>query len=474
MATVFKKNGEGNYIIKYIDHTGRRRELSSKTTDKRTSERIANKLEADVALRREGVIDPQVERMAQEAKSFIEQHVKHYEAMLNAGKRDPKHIRSTLKYIRDICHANDFYILSDITADGVNGYASTLTDQDKSARTVQAHMTAIKGFTKWLNQHHKLASDPLSSVKKPNPQKDRRKERRMLLPNEWTWLKATTLKCSERYGMTGKERILLYAVDIQTGLRPNELRSLTQGRLFLDGNTPFITCKAKSTKNAKDARQYIQPDLAEQLNTNVLNKWAGEPVFNLPPDWQMADMIRADLADARNAWLNEVEKNSEELKKRIQSDFLMDKNHEGEVFDFYSLRHTTGAWLAMAGSHPKEVQSVMRHSTIVLTMDTYGHMFPGQDATTVARFSNMFQTSNAENNDAPQSDTPEKCHQKCHHSGDETVRDDATPCDHFQDERSGTDIHKSLNNRKKCETLQAISKPCLKCLLKDSNLEPAD
>lgn len=45
--------------------------------------------------------------------------------------------------------------------------------------------------------------------------------------------------------------------------------------------------------------------------------------------------------------------------------------------------------LAKAGAHPKAVQSVMRHSTITLTMDTYGHLFPGQDAATVARLPTM-------------------------------------------------------------------------------------
>jgi hypothetical protein len=49
------------------------------------------------------------------------------------------------------------------------------------------------------------------------------------------------------------------------------------------------------------------------------------------------------------------------------------------------LRHTCGAWLAMSGEHPKAVQEVMRHSTITLTMDTYGHLFPGQVAGAVAR-----------------------------------------------------------------------------------------
>ena len=31
----------------------------------------------------------------------------------------------------------------------------------------------------------------------------------------------------------------------------------------------------------------------------------------------------------------------------------------------------------------------MRHSTIVLTMDAYGHLFPGQEADTVSRFPAM-------------------------------------------------------------------------------------
>jgi hypothetical protein len=39
----------------------------------------------------------------------------------------------------------------------------------------------------------------------------------------------------------------------------------------------------------------------------------------------------------------------------------------------------------MTGAHPKVFQTVMRHSTITLTMDTYGHLFPGQEAEAVSR-----------------------------------------------------------------------------------------
>ena len=39
----------------------------------------------------------------------------------------------------------------------------------------------------------------------------------------------------------------------------------------------------------------------------------------------------------------------------------------------------------MTGAHPKVVQQVMRHSSITLTMDTYGHIFPGQETEAVGR-----------------------------------------------------------------------------------------
>jgi len=72
-------------------------------------------------------------------------------------------------------------------------------------------------------------------------------------------------------------------------------------------------------------------------------------------------------------------------KRREESDFLAETNHDGGRFDFHALWHTCGAWLAMSGVHPKVVQTVMRHSTITLTMDTYGNLFPGQEAEAVGK-----------------------------------------------------------------------------------------
>lgn len=76
-------------------------------------------------------------------------------------------------------------------------------------------------------------------------------------------------------------------------------------------------------------------------------------------------------------------------ERRAKDDFLAYANEAGELLDFHALRHTCGAWLAMTGSHPKTVQMIMRHSRITLAMDTYGHLFPGQEADAVANMRQM-------------------------------------------------------------------------------------
>ena len=45
----------------------------------------------------------------------------------------------------------------------------------------------------------------------------------------------------------------------------------------------------------------------------------------------------------------------------------------------HDLRHTSVALAIRAGAHPKEIQARAGHSSIVVTMDRYGHLFPGQD-----------------------------------------------------------------------------------------------
>jgi integrase len=45
----------------------------------------------------------------------------------------------------------------------------------------------------------------------------------------------------------------------------------------------------------------------------------------------------------------------------------------------HDLRHTCATILLMAGKHPKFVQELLRHASIAITLDTYGHVIEGID-----------------------------------------------------------------------------------------------
>lgn len=384
-GTLFKRVQGGPWIARYLTHDKKWKEQSTRTTDRRDAERIISKLVSQAALRTSGVIDPQLEGILQQAQRTIESHLSDYEAKLNAGRRNPRYVATALHHVREIATHRGWSLASDLSAEGVNHYAADMKTQGLSGRTIHAHITSVKGFSKWLSVHGKLPRDPLASVVKPSPKTDRRRIRRALSLEEWDWLRFTTETNEARFGMSGADRVLLYATAIQTGLRSSELRSLTRGDLFMDSDQPHIRCRAGSTKNGKSAKQHVLADLAQALKKHVESKTPQAAAFTMPRDWEVADMLRADLADARNAWMNAAKADPKEYAKRQQSDFLSPTDHRGEVLDFHSLRHTTATWLAASGAQPKAIQAIMRHSDITTTMNTYGHLLPGQEADTVAR-----------------------------------------------------------------------------------------
>lgn len=82
------------------------------------------------------------------------------------------------------------------------------------------------------------------------------------------------------------------------------------------------------------------------------------PVFSPVSLQEMARVLRADCEAARPD----------------QSDDGFLRSNEEGVLDFHALRHTAGAWRVMNGMTLPECQQLMRHSTIVLTIDCYGHL----------------------------------------------------------------------------------------------------
>ena len=62
------------------------------------------------------------------------------------------------------------------------------------------------------------------------------------------------------------------------------------------------------------------------------------------------------------------------LKQDLEAAGIPYRDEAGKVADFHSLRHTFISNLSKSGVSPKVAQSLARHSTIGLTMDTYTHL----------------------------------------------------------------------------------------------------
>ena len=439
MATLVKRSkAEGSpWYVRYYEvqanGTKKQRMVSTGTSDKATAKQIAKKYEAEAAVRQHRLIDPLEDSIRRQSLRHVNEHLADFRNKLKAAGRGNDHTKRTENYINEFFEHAAIRSIADIRADHATAWAASLRDTGMAARTIQARLTAIKSLTKWLANGDKLMRDPLTSVSKPNAREDRRRERRMLVPTEWPWLSRAAMAGEFRFEMTGVERCLLYRLAIQTGLRSSEIRSMGRGHFNLDDKNPFVRVASSSTKNAKSAFQHIDRSLADALRNHLSKKTPHAPAFSLPTEFEMADMLRADLADARQAWLHEANSDPDERAKREQSDFLLPINESGEALDFHALRHTCGAWLAQRGVQPKVIQSVMRHSTITLTLDTYGHLIAGAEAAAIASTADM--TSVCEVLAATGTDAlPATCSPIAHIPDASRCADNARACDETKDQ----------------------------------------
>lgn len=64
-----------------------------------------------------------------------------------------------------------------------------------------------------------------------------------------------------------------------------------------------------------------------------------------------------------------------------------------EALRFHDLRHTCVALLVAQGAHPLAIKERLGHSSIAITMDRYGHLFPSLDAALTEGLEDTFRSA---------------------------------------------------------------------------------
>jgi integrase len=158
-------------------------------------------------------------------------------------------------------------------------------------------------------------------------------------------LLGVTRSSDERRGMTGEDRAVLYTVALASGLRREELASLTPASFRLDASPPVVVTPASYCKNGEEAVQPLPGHVADGLRGWLRGKPIERPVFDLPQS--TAEMVRAD---ARAAGV------------------------DPDGLDMHALRHTYITNLARSNTPIAITQKLARHSDPKLTLGVYTHL----------------------------------------------------------------------------------------------------
>ena len=343
------------WYVGYFDADGIRRRMVG-YADKEATRALASDLERKVEREKAGVID----RFADLRKLPLSQHLENFEKSLLDKGNTPKHSSMTVKRVRTVLDACGFKFIQEVSASKVSGcLASMRATGGIGAETSNHYLRALKGFFSWMVRNSVIPVSPLAHLSLLNPEPDRRYERRVLSSDELRRLISVTFggaKYKTRRSppgyMSGKARAILYMVAATTGLRAGELRSLTWESFNLAMSKPTVTLAAAYSKRRRKDVLPLRLDVAGELRQWCAERGDGNDalVFNLPE--KTAKMFQADLEAAGIAI----------------------RDGSGRVADFHALRHTFITNLVKGGVSPKVAQTLVRHSTITLTMDRYSHL----------------------------------------------------------------------------------------------------
>jgi len=302
-------------------------------------------------------------------------------------------------------------------ADVLNDAGDVVTTRRPSARTINAKLGSLTSWGNWLVESGRLVANPFDRLCKTagvDESDDKRRQRRALTADELrrlltvarlrpvaehgratvrvvddarpaksraTWLKAPLTADSvveaagrgrgrlrpdvaERLDRLGRERALLYAVLVTTGLRRKELASITVGDVLLDEERPVIRLRAADAKNGEAALLPLRPDVAA-----ALREWIDERTEAI---CRQRIGIAGAVRPADDMPLFDVpDKLVRILDRDIAAAGIPKRDDRGRTVDVHALRGTFGTHLARAGTDPVTLKTLMRHAKIETTLAFY-------------------------------------------------------------------------------------------------------
>ncbi len=162
------------------------------------------------------------------------------------------------------------------------------------------------------------------------------------------------------------------------GLRASELYELRWGDVSFNGGYLTVSRRVASEKGRKvdvpksEAGKREVPLSAQMLSE--LKAWREKASKK-----DAGDLIFPNRNGGHLDHRNVLERDFKPLMELAVAK-AKEKKMRFKPFNWHALRHfAISTWIKDGGMQPKEVQTLAGHSTISVTMDRYGHMFPSAD-----------------------------------------------------------------------------------------------
>jgi len=337
----YRKDGTTRYVVRFTDPYGNRTEKAAGST-KKSAELLKKRIEEDLAEGTYGATIPEDYKLSEFCERF-----------LKAKKGRVKDLTHTF-YSMTINNYLKPYLgdmrLSEITPSKVNSLIEYLNDNGKSITTQGKAMRTLRVILRWAVTLELIPRDPTAAIRVP---KTRRKELTIITPEQFKKLLSVCVE--DLYD--------LVAIAGLAGLRQGEIVALRWKDIDFEYGVIRVMRNyfpGHGFSDLKTAASRRAVPLVATLD-EILRARRQEQKKSLPDALVFPNSAGKPLDRARFF---------PRFKEALKTAELPDMS-------FHDLRHFYASLGIASGMDPKALQVAMGHSSIQVTMDVYGHLFPG-------------------------------------------------------------------------------------------------
>ena len=345
----------------FMGADGREKRKSTKTADEDLANTYASHWARVAYETYHGMTDPEVTKMIQNEARHLSEHLQIWHDSMILNMRSQKHADVFVRYIERMAKLSGIRLAVDLDDHVLTKWRKHMIAENKSARTINASMMALKAFTKWLKKSGQIRKNKFEDLKIPIVKEDHGRVivHKDISRDEFAILMRFMPNMGRRGRLNACQRMMFYKIALGTGFRCNECKTLKVNQLHIDHEPPYIRILGENTKNGETEEQPITEELARDLKNFVFNKELDECLFPANAMVRAAEIVRRDMNEAREAYLATLP--PETRQEVAKSDFMKTKDSHGQVLTFHSLRHTYGTWLSKVCNSAKDLQTLMRH-----------------------------------------------------------------------------------------------------------------